>query len=188
MFGEFAISLADQIDDSLMCIDFLPGRPFLGSNKDKSSQWFRHPFKSLKSRLLSTLPARWIAFSTSTSNLRSDVVPPAHEAATLPCGPRESKMSRSATTVPSSASRDTARIRQYPFPPPSPPRSARMTSSPEGGTTSSAGTWVAVKPYLRQCAPPHSPPRCSRWCTPIAKTGRVHRSIPALLPVGSHAR
>jgi hypothetical protein len=34
VFGEFALSLADQIDDSLMCIDILPtGGPSLAAIK-----------------------------------------------------------------------------------------------------------------------------------------------------------
>jgi hypothetical protein len=33
-------------------------------------------------------------------------------------------------------------------------RPPRRTRSPSGVTTSSAVTWVLVKPYLRQCAPP----------------------------------
>ena len=30
----------------------------------------------------------------------------------------------------------------------------RRTSSPSGSTTASPVTWLTVKPYLRQCAPP----------------------------------
>ena len=36
----------------------------------------------------------------------------------------------------------------------SPPGLPSRTSAPEGSATSSARTWLAVTPYLRQCGPP----------------------------------